>query len=58
MKAEKTAKPCKPQLNLALDAEGKDFIEKVAKTRRLSITGLIRTLIFDEGRRLGMQISE
>ena len=58
MKAEKIAKPRKPQPNLALDAEGKDFIEKVAKTRRLSITGLIRTLIFDEGRRLGMQISE
>lgn len=58
MKAENAAKPRKPQLNLALDASDKDFIEKVAKARRLSVTGLIRTLVFDEGRRLGMQVPE
>ncbi|MFC6225623.1 hypothetical protein ACFP2F_20420 [Hymenobacter artigasi] len=58
MKAEKSDKPRKPQLNLALDAGDKSFIESVAKARRLSVTGLIRTLVFDEGRRLGMQIPE
>ena len=56
MKAEKIAKPRKPQPNLVLDTEDKDFIEKFAKARRLSITELIKTLIFDEGRRLCMQI--
>ena len=58
MKAEKIAKPGKPQPNLTLDTEDKDFIEKVAKARRLSITELIRILVFDEGRRPGMQIPE
>ena len=58
MQPEKVIKPRKPQLNLALDAGDKDFIEKVAKARRLSVTGLIRTLVFDEGRRLGMQVPE
>jgi len=58
MKVDKSDKPRKPQLNLALHASDKDFIEKVAKARRLSVTGLIRTLVFDEGRRLGMQIPE
>ncbi|MDB5267205.1 MAG: hypothetical protein JWP58_245 [Hymenobacter sp.] len=58
MKTDKPDKPRKPQLNLALEAEDKEFIEKVAKARRLSVTGLIRTLVFDEGRRLGMPVPE
>jgi hypothetical protein len=55
MKAEK---PRKPQLNLALEAEDKEFIEKVAKARRLTVTGLVRMLVFDEGRRLGLPVPE
>ena len=58
MKAQKSDKPRKPQLNLALAAGDKSFIEQVAKARRLSVTGLIRTLVFDEGRRLGMKIPD
>jgi hypothetical protein len=58
MKTDNVGKPRKPQLNLALEAEDKDFIEKVAKARRLTVTGLVRMLVFDEGRRLGMQIPE
>ena len=58
MKAEKIAKPRKPQPNLALDTEDKDFVEKATKARRLIITELVRTLVFDEGRRLSMQIPE
>ena len=58
MKAEKTDKPRKPQLSLALDTGDKAFIEKIAKARHLSVTELIQTLVFDEGRRLDMQIPE
>jgi hypothetical protein len=54
----KADKPRKPQLNLALEAEDKEFIEKVAKARRLTVTGLVRMLVFDEGRRLGLPVPE
>ncbi len=45
----------KPQVSLALDPEDKDFIERVAKARGLSMTALLRTLAYDEGRRLGVE---
>jgi hypothetical protein len=45
----------KPQVSLALDPENKEFIERVAKARGLSMTALLRTLAYDEGRRLGIE---
>jgi len=45
----------KPQVSLALDPEDKEFIEQVAKARGLSMTALLRTLAYDEGRRLGIE---
>ncbi|MGI4873241.1 MAG: hypothetical protein ACRYFX_18930 [Janthinobacterium lividum] len=45
----------KPQINLALEPEDKEFIERVAKARGLSTTALLRTLAYDEGRRLGIE---
>ncbi len=44
----------KPQVNLALEAEEKTLIERVAKERGLNVTGLIRLLVRDEARRLGI----
>ncbi len=45
----------KPQVSLALNPEDKDFIEAVAKAKGLSMTALLRTLAYEEGRRLGIE---
>ena len=45
----------KPQINLQLEVEEKDLFEKVAKARGLKVSALIRLLVIDEGRRLGIK---
>lgn len=47
-------KPRRPQVNLALEAEEKELMEKVAKARGLSVSALVRMLTIDEARRLGI----
>ncbi|WP_233635647.1 plasmid mobilization protein [Hymenobacter setariae] len=53
MKEPKAARR-NPQVSIALAPEDKKFIEKVAKARGLSMSALLRTLAYDEGRRLGI----
>jgi len=43
-----------PQLNIKVSAEEKELAEKVAKARGLKTSGLVRMLILDEARRLGI----
>lgn len=57
MATDKKEKARKPQLNLALDAEEKELVEKVAKARGVSVSALVRLLAFDEARRLGIDFS-
>jgi hypothetical protein len=45
----------KPQVSLALNPEDKEFIEAVAKAKGLSMTALLRSLAYEEGRRLGIE---
>ncbi|HEX8427169.1 hypothetical protein [Hymenobacter sp.] len=50
-----TPKPNKHlQLNIKASKEEKELAEKVATARGLSISGLVRLLILDEARRLGI----
>jgi hypothetical protein len=42
------------QLNIKANDDEKALLEKVAKTRGLSSSGLIRMLVADEARRLGI----
>jgi uncharacterized protein (DUF1778 family) len=42
------------QLNIKASDDEKALLEKVAKTRGLSSSGLIRMLVADEARRLGI----
>jgi len=43
-----------PQLNIKVSAEEKEMADKVAKARGLNTSGLVRLLIWDEARRLGI----
>lgn len=43
-----------PQLNIKVSVDEKELTEKVAKARGLSASGLVRMLILDEARRLGI----
>jgi len=45
----------KPQITVALEAEEKTLIEKVAAKRGVSVSALIKLLCFDEARRLGVE---
>lgn len=51
--AEKT--PRKPQLNLSVEEGEKELTEAVAKKRGVSVSALVRLLVHDEARRLGME---
>lgn len=42
------------QLNIKANDDEKALLEKVAKTRGLSSSGLVRMLVADEARRLGL----
>jgi hypothetical protein len=42
------------QLNIKANDDEKALLEKVAKTRGLSSSGLVRMLVADEARRLGI----
>ncbi|MGI4872857.1 MAG: hypothetical protein ACRYFX_16990 [Janthinobacterium lividum] len=42
-------------MSFALDPKDKDFIKQVVKARELSMTALLRTLAYDECRRLGIE---
>jgi hypothetical protein len=44
----------KPQLNLEVEEGDKELFGKVAKSRGVSVAALIRLLVFDEARRLGI----
>jgi antitoxin component of RelBE/YafQ-DinJ toxin-antitoxin module len=44
-----------PQLNIKLGEDEKRIAEAVAKERGLNISGLVRLLILDEARRLGIK---
>ncbi|HEX8350730.1 MAG TPA: hypothetical protein VF598_12275 [Hymenobacter sp.] len=56
MKAANDPKPRRPQINLALEAHEKEFIDKVAKLRGVTVSALVRLLAYDEGRRLGLKV--
>ena len=43
-----------PQLNIKVSAEEKELTDKIAKARGLNTSGLVRMLIHDEARRLGI----
>jgi uncharacterized protein (DUF1778 family) len=45
----------KPQITLALEAEEKALIERVAAKRGVSVSALLKLLSFDEARRLGIE---
>jgi antitoxin component of RelBE/YafQ-DinJ toxin-antitoxin module len=44
-----------PQLNIKVSEEEKEMAEKVAKARGLNTSGLVRLLLWDEARRLGIK---
>ena len=55
MKSNKKPAPGrKPQLNVALEADEKELVEKVAAARGVTVSSLIRMLAYDEARRLGI----
>jgi antitoxin component of RelBE/YafQ-DinJ toxin-antitoxin module len=54
MKKEKAERTGKKQIALEVSADEKDLAEKVAKERGLGLSALIRLLIKDEARRLGI----
>jgi len=55
MKKEKTVRTGKKQVGLEVTAEEKQLAEKVAKERGLGFSALVRLLIRDEARRLGIE---
>ncbi|TPG59467.1 hypothetical protein EAH73_21380 [Hymenobacter nivis] len=54
MKKEKTERTGKKQVGLEVTVEEKELAEKVAKERGLGFSALVRLLIKDEARRLGI----
>lgn len=44
----------KPQITVALEADEKALIERVAAARGISVSALVKLLCFDEARRLGI----
>jgi len=54
-----TAAPRKPLLSIECDTkEQKAFFTRVAKTRGVTLSALVRLLLLDEGRRLGLEAPE
>lgn len=52
---KKEPTPRKPQINLGLSEEEKDIFEQVAVARgNIGVSALIRLLVTDEARRLGI----
>ncbi|WP_157887114.1 hypothetical protein [Hymenobacter sp. PAMC 26628] len=55
MKSPKETPIRKPQINFGLEEEEKDIFEQVAKARgNIGVSALIRLLVMDEARRLGI----
>jgi hypothetical protein len=55
MKApEPTDKSRKPQINVAVSEQEKDLFEQIAAKRGMKTAALLRSLAYDEGRRLGI----
>jgi hypothetical protein len=54
MKKEKTERTGKKQVGLEVTVEEKELAEKVAKERGVGFSALVRLLIKDEARRLGI----
>jgi post-segregation antitoxin (ccd killing protein) len=54
MKKEKTERTGKKQVGLEVTIEEKELAERVAKERGLGFSALVRLLIKDEARRLGL----
>jgi len=50
----KTPQPRKPQVSIAVETGEKELMEKVAKQRGVSVSALVRLLVLDEARRLGI----
>ena len=49
----------KPQVNLSLEASEKELFETVAKARgNIGVSALLRLLVVDEARRLGIPVPE
>ncbi|NVO33272.1 toxin-antitoxin system HicB family antitoxin [Hymenobacter lapidiphilus] len=51
MKADKTRKP---QIGIQVEAEEKELFEAVAKARGTKVASLMKILMHDEARRLGI----
>lgn len=55
MKApESTSKSRKPQINVAVSEQERDLFEQIAAKRGMKTAALLRSLAYDEGRRLGI----
>ena len=48
-------KPRKPQINVEVTTEEKALVERVALARGMKSATLLRSLMLDEARRLGIQ---
>lgn len=56
MKTPATDKPARrPQMNITAKPEEVEMIERVAAKRGLSVSALLRSLAYDEARRLGVE---
>jgi|GEM_PF-2778470 len=55
MKKEKAERTGKKQIGLEVTAAEKELAEKVAEARGLGLSALVRLLIKDEARRLGIE---
>lgn len=55
MKTEETDKqPRKPQINVTVNEQERDLFEQAAAKRGMKTATLLRTLAYDEARRLGL----
>lgn len=54
-KPAKEKAPRKPQMNISAKAEEIALTERVADKRGVSVSALVRLLVLDEARRLGVE---
>ena len=51
-------KPRSPQINVKMTEDERVFFSRVGRARGLSISALARSLMLEEGRRLGLSIDD
>jgi hypothetical protein len=51
----KSERARKPQVNIELTEDEKGLFERIAQKRGVKVAALIRLLVLDEGRRLGIE---